>query len=82
MLCLAIDQHSKQLTVNLRYETGEVLLRRQVSARGDAPRQHTLTRSRCRRCPVQPATRHLAWRRESAPSNGSRGRGAWPTTGD
>lgn len=39
MLYLAIDQHSKQLTVNLRNEDGEVLLRRQVSTRGDAPRQ-------------------------------------------
>jgi len=39
MLYLAIDQHSKQLTVNLRNEAGEVLLRRQVSTRGDAPRQ-------------------------------------------
>jgi len=39
MLYLAIDQHSKQLTVNLRNETGEILLRRQVSTRGEAPRQ-------------------------------------------
>lgn len=39
MLYLAIDQHSKQLTVNLRDESGEVLLRRQVSTRGEAPRQ-------------------------------------------
>jgi transposase len=39
MLYLAIDQHSKQLTVNLRNEAGQVLLRRQVSTRGDAPRQ-------------------------------------------
>jgi transposase len=38
MLYLAIDQHSKQLTVNLRNESGQVLLRRQVSTRGDAPR--------------------------------------------
>jgi transposase len=36
MLYLAIDQHSKQLTVNLRDEAGDVLLRRQVSTRGDA----------------------------------------------
>lgn len=36
MLYLAIDQHSKQLTVNLRDEAGEVLIRRQVSTRGDA----------------------------------------------
>ena len=35
MLYLAIDQHSKQLTVNLRNEAGEVLLRRQVSTRRD-----------------------------------------------
>lgn len=33
MLYLAIDQHAKQLTVNLRNEQGEVLLRRQVSTR-------------------------------------------------
>lgn len=39
MLYLAIDQHSKQLTVNLRNEAGEILLRRQVSTRGEAPRQ-------------------------------------------
>jgi transposase len=31
MLYLAIDQHRKQLTVNLRDETGDVLLKRQVS---------------------------------------------------
>ena len=36
MLYLAIDQHSKQLTVNLRDESGEVLIRRQVSTRGEA----------------------------------------------
>lgn len=39
MLYLAIDQHSKQLTVNLRNEEGEVVLRRQVSTRGEAPRE-------------------------------------------
>lgn len=33
MLYLAIDQHSKQLTVNLRDEAGEVRLRRQVSTK-------------------------------------------------
>ena len=31
MLYLAIDQHRKQLTVNLRNEEGEVVLKRQVS---------------------------------------------------
>ena len=31
MLYLAIDQHRKQLTVNLRNEQGDVILRRQVS---------------------------------------------------
>jgi len=31
MLYLAIDQHRKQLTVNLRNEQGDVVLRRQVS---------------------------------------------------
>ena len=31
MLYLAIDQHRKQLTVNLRNEAGDVLLKRQVS---------------------------------------------------
>lgn len=35
MLYLAIDQHRKQLTVNLRQEDGTVLLRRQVSTRWD-----------------------------------------------
>lgn len=33
MLYLAIDQHRKQLTVNLRQEDGSVILRRQVSTR-------------------------------------------------
>ena len=33
MLYLGIDQHSKQLTMNLRGEDGTVLLRRQVSTR-------------------------------------------------
>ena len=31
MLSLAIDQHRKQLTVNLRNEQGDVLVKRQVS---------------------------------------------------
>jgi hypothetical protein len=31
MLYLAIDQHRKQLTVNLRKEQGDVLVKRQVS---------------------------------------------------
>ncbi len=31
MLYLAIDQHRKQWTVNLRNESGDVLLKRQVS---------------------------------------------------
>ncbi len=31
MLYLAIDQHRKQLTVNLRNESGDVILKRQVS---------------------------------------------------
>ena len=31
MLYLAIDQHSKQLTVNLRNESGDVLIKRQVN---------------------------------------------------
>src|SRR5208283_4914882 len=33
MLYLAIDQHRKQLTVNLRNEAGDVLLKRQVSTK-------------------------------------------------
>lgn len=36
MLYLAIDQHSKQLTVNLRNEEGTVVERRQVSTRPEA----------------------------------------------
>lgn len=39
MLYFAIDQHSKQLTVNVRDEAGQVVLRKQVSTRGDAPRE-------------------------------------------
>lgn len=39
MLYLGIDLHSKQLTVNLRGEDGEVMMRRQVSTRGQEPRQ-------------------------------------------
>jgi transposase len=39
MLYLAIDQHSKQLTVNLRDEEGQILLRRQVSTRWEKVRQ-------------------------------------------
>jgi transposase len=38
MLYLGIDLHSKQFTVNLRDENGEVVCRRQVSTRGDKPR--------------------------------------------
>lgn len=36
MLYLAIDQHSKQLTVNVRDEAGQVLRRKQVSTKGPA----------------------------------------------
>jgi len=39
MLYLGIDLHSKQLTISLRGEDGEVLLRRQVSTRGEEPRR-------------------------------------------
>jgi len=38
MLYLAIDQHRKQLTVNLRSEEGEVMLRRQVSTQWERVR--------------------------------------------
>jgi transposase len=34
MLYLGIDQHRKQLTINLRDEAGDVVLKRQVSTRG------------------------------------------------
>lgn len=39
MLYLGIDLHSKQLTISLRGDDGEVLKRRQVSTRGDEPRK-------------------------------------------
>jgi transposase len=39
MLYLGIDLHSKQLTISLRGEDGEVILRRQVSTRGEEPRK-------------------------------------------
>jgi transposase len=38
MLYLAIDQHAKQLTVNLRNESGAVILRRQVSTQPEKVR--------------------------------------------
>src|SRR5881394_1359016 len=39
MLYVAVDQHSKQLTVSLRDESGDVLLRRQVSTEWERVRQ-------------------------------------------
>jgi transposase len=39
MLYLGIDQHSKQLTVNVRDEAGEIVWRKQVSTRGNSPRE-------------------------------------------
>lgn len=39
MLYLAIDQHRKQLTVNLRDEAGDVILRRQVSTEWERVRE-------------------------------------------
>ena len=39
MLYLGIDQHRKQLTVNLRDEAGEVILRRQVSTKWSEVRE-------------------------------------------
>jgi hypothetical protein len=39
MLYLGIDLHSKQFTISLRGEDGEVLLRRQVSTCGEEPQR-------------------------------------------
>ena len=39
MLYLAIDQHRRQLTVNVRNEAGDVVLRRQVSTQWEKVRQ-------------------------------------------
>ncbi len=39
MLYLSVDQHHKQLTVSLRNEAGEVVLRRQVSTRPEKVRE-------------------------------------------
>lgn len=39
MLYLAIDQHHKQLTINLRDENGDILLRRQVSTQWEKVRK-------------------------------------------
>ncbi len=39
MLYLAVDQHRKQLTVNLRNEAGDVMLKRQVSTRWERVRE-------------------------------------------
>ena len=38
MFYLAIDQHSTQLTVDLRNEQGDVVLRRQVNTKPEAVR--------------------------------------------
>ena len=38
MLCLSIDQHKRQLTVNLRGEDGSVILQRQVSTQWEKVR--------------------------------------------
>ena len=38
MLYLGIDQHKRQLTVNLRSEDGTVILKRQVSTRWEKVR--------------------------------------------
>jgi transposase len=42
MLYLAIDQHSKQLTMNVRGESGRISERRQISTRGENPREYLL----------------------------------------
>ena len=39
MLYLGIDQHRKQLTVNVRNEQGDVVLKRQVSTEWDRVRK-------------------------------------------
>ena len=39
MLYLGIDQHSKQLTVNVRDEAGQIVFRKQVGTRGEATRE-------------------------------------------
>ena len=38
MLYLGIDQHKSQITVNLRWEDGDVILQRQVSTRWEKVR--------------------------------------------
>ena len=38
MLYVAIDQHRKQLTVNLRNSSGDVILKRQVSTQWERVR--------------------------------------------
>ena len=47
MLYLAIDLHRKQMTINLRGEDGEVMLRRQVSTRGDEPQKFLADVAHC-----------------------------------
>ena len=52
MLYLAIDQHRKQLTVNLRNEHGDVMLKRQVSTEWERVRSfsgRTADNGACRR---------------------------------
>lgn len=39
VLYVAIDQHCKQLTANVREESGRVILRKQVRTRGESPKE-------------------------------------------
>ena len=72
MLYLAIDQHKRQLTVNLRSEDGTVILKRQVSTRWEKVRAFFAELAekvrRRRRLPGDPRNlRHERLAREDAP---------------
>ena len=57
MLYLGIDQHRKHLTLNLRNEAGEAVLRRQVSTQWTRVRAFLKTRYLFPRAGVWPKTR-------------------------
>ena len=61
MFYLAIDQHSEQLTVNLRDEEGDVVLRRQVSTKPE--RVESFFKGLSQQCKIISVRSHRSERR-------------------
>ena len=69
MLYLGIDQHRRQLTVNLRNEEGEVALKRQVSTQWDRVRKFFAELEQ--QAELEGGVGRRSWKADSWPSSNS-----------